>query len=165
MTLHIRAARPGEAALVLSFVKELAEFESLSAEVDATEEMIAAALFGPSPAAFCLIAEWAGEPAGFAIYFNSFSSFRGRRGVYLEDIFVRPSHRGRGIGKAFLEHIARLCVANGWARFEWAVLDWNEHAIEFYRSCGATLLDEWKICRVTGDALLGLAGRSGQSED
>jgi GNAT superfamily N-acetyltransferase len=160
MSLEIRAARPGEAGLALSLVRELAAFEKLSSAVDATEELIEAALFGPAPAAFCLIAEWAGEPVGFAIYFNSFSSFRGRRGVYLEDIFVQPSHRGRGIGKAILEHIARLCVANGWTRFEWAVLDWNQHAIEFYRSCGATMLDEWRLCRVSGDALLRLAGTS-----
>jgi GNAT superfamily N-acetyltransferase len=165
MTLNIRAARPGEAALVLSFIRELAEFENLSAEVDATEAMIDAALFGPSPCAHGLIAEWAGEPTGFAIYFNSFSSFRGRAGVYLEDIFVRPSHRGRGIGNAILEPLARLCVANGWTRFEWAVLDWNEQAIQFYRSCGATVLDEWKICRVSGEALLRLAEGCGQSED
>jgi GNAT superfamily N-acetyltransferase len=163
MILTIRAAQPGEAALVLSFVKELAEFENLSCEVDATEEMIDAALFGPSPAAHGLIAEWAGEPVGFAIYFNSFSSFRGRAGVYLEDVFVRPSHRGRSIGKAILEHLARLCVAKGWTRFEWAVLNWNEQAIQFYRSCGATVLDEWKICRVSGDALLRLAEGSGPS--
>ncbi|MFO1114061.1 MAG: GNAT family N-acetyltransferase [Beijerinckiaceae bacterium] len=158
MTLSIRAARRDEAALVLSFVRELAEYEKLSHEVDATEAMIADALFGASPSIFCDLAEWQGEPVGFALWFNTFSSFRGRRGVWLEDIFVRPAHRGRGIGQALLKRLARRCVEEGWTRFEWSVLDWNAPSISFYRAQGAELMDGWTICRVSGDALEKLAG-------
>ena len=157
MAVSIRAARPGEAALVLSFVRELAEYEKLSHEVDATEEMIAAALFGPSPSVFCDLAEWDGQAVGFALWFNTFSSFRGRKGIWLEDVFVRPAYRGRGIGQALLRRLARRCADEGWTRFEWSVLDWNEPAISFYRAQGAELLDGWTICRVTGDALDRLA--------
>jgi GNAT superfamily N-acetyltransferase len=160
VTISIRPAQPGEAALVLGFVRELAEYERLSHEVDATEAMIEAALFAPQPRVFCDIAEWNAEPVGFALWFLNFSSFRGRCGIYLEDVFVRPAHRGRGIGKALLQHLARRCVAEGWTRLEWAVLDWNAPSIEFYKAQGAKLLDEWTICRVGGAALVRLA--SGQ---
>jgi GNAT superfamily N-acetyltransferase len=153
----IRPARPGEAALVLQFVRELAQYEKLSHEVDATEAMIDAALFAPDPRAFCDIAERNGAPVGFALWFLNFSSFRGRHGVYLEDIFVRPAHRGKGIGKALLRHLAGRCIAEGWTRLEWAVLDWNAPSIAFYRAHGAVLLDDWTICRLTGDALARLA--------
>jgi GNAT superfamily N-acetyltransferase len=158
MSLHIRPARPGEAGLVLGFVRELADYEKLAHEVDATEAMIDAALFGEHPGAFCDIAEWNGEPAGFALWFLNFSSFRGRSGIYLEDIFVRPGHRGNGIGKALLQHLAVRCLAEGWTRLEWAVLDWNTPSVEFYKAQGAQLMDEWTVCRVTGDALRRLAG-------
>ena len=134
-------------------MRELADYEKLSHEVDATEEMIAAALFGDHPRLYCDIAEWDGEPAGFAVWFLNFSTFRGRHGVYLEDLFVRPAFRGRGIGKALLMRLARRCVDEGWARFEWAVLDWNAPSIAFYTSIGAQMMDEWKICRLSGDAL------------
>jgi GNAT superfamily N-acetyltransferase len=157
MTVAVRPARPGEAGLVLAFVRELAEYERLSDEVDATEAMIDAALFGPQPRLFCDIAERDGAPAGFALWFANFSSFRGRHGIYLEDIFVRPAFRRLGIGKALLRHLARRCVDNGWTRFEWSVLDWNAPSIAFYRSLGAVLMDEWTICRITGDALTRLA--------
>ena len=157
MTVSIRPARPGEAALVLAFVHELAEYEHLLDAVDATEAMIDAALFAPNPRLSCDIAEWDGEPVGFALWFANFSSFRGRHGIYLEDIFVRPSHRRRGIGRALLRHLAQRCVAEGWTRFEWAVLDWNAPSIAFYRSLGADLLEEWTVCRITGDALARLA--------
>lgn len=159
MTLSIRPARPGEASLVLGFVRELAEYEKLTHEVDATEAMIDAALFGASPRVFCDIAEWSGAPVGFALWFLNYSSFRGRHGIYLEDIFVRSAHRGKGIGKALLKHLAARCVAEGWTRLEWSVLDWNTPSIDFYKSQGAELLDGWTTCRVTGAALAQLAER------
>ena len=157
MSLAIRRARPDEAGLVLSLVRELAEYEKLLHEVDATEADIAEALFGESPRLFCDIACWDGEPAGFAVWFINFSTFSGRSGIYLEDLFVRPALRGKGIGKALLVHLARACVANGWSRLQWAVLDWNTPSIEFYKSLGAEMMDEWTICRVTGSALKSLA--------
>jgi diamine N-acetyltransferase len=155
----VRPARPGDAALIFALVRELAEYEKLLGDVDATEQSLARALFGAQPRVFCDIAEWQGEPCGFALWFMNFSSFRGRHGIYLEDLFVRPSHRGRGVGKALLVNLARRCVENGWTRFEWSVLDWNAPSIAFYKSLGAGILDEWKICRVTGDALKTLAAR------
>jgi GNAT superfamily N-acetyltransferase len=157
VTLSIRSAQPGEASLVFGFVRELAEYEKLTHEVDATEAMIDAALFGPSPRVFCDLAEWEGEPVGFALWFLNYSSFRGRHGIYLEDIFVRPAHRGKGIGKALLKHLAGRCVAEGWTRLEWSVLDWNTPSIDFYKAQGAELLDGWTTCRVTGTALARLA--------
>jgi GNAT superfamily N-acetyltransferase len=157
MSLTIRPARPGEAGLVLQFVRELAEYEKLEHEVEATEAMIDAALFGPNPRVFCDIAEWNGEPVGNALWFLNFSTFSGRSGIYLEDLFVRPASRGRGVGKALMVHLARRCVAQGWARFEWSVLDWNAPSIAFYKSIGAQLKEEWTICRVSGAALAKLA--------
>ena len=159
MTIAVRSARREDAALIFALVRELAEYEKLLDDVDATEQSIARVLFAAEPRVFCDIAERNGEPCGFALWFLNFSSFRGRHGNYLEDLFVRPSHRGRGIGKALLVHLARRCVAEGWTRFEWAVLDWNTPSIAFYKLLGATVLDEWKICRVTGDALTRLAAR------
>jgi GNAT superfamily N-acetyltransferase len=153
VSITIRAAQPADAALVFALVRELAEYEKLSADVDATTESVAAVLFAPQPRVFSDIAEWNGEPAGFALWFLNFSSFRGRHGLYLEDVFVRPAFRGKGLGKALLARLARRCVENGWARFEWTVLDWNKPSIDFYRSIGATVMDEWKICRLTGAAL------------
>jgi GNAT superfamily N-acetyltransferase len=157
MSLLIRRARPDEAGLVLSLVRELADYEKLLHEVEATEAMIGAALFGDNPRLFCDIAEWNGEVAGFAVWFINFSTFSGRSGLYLEDLFVRPAQRGKGIGKALLSHLAKECVANGWSRLQWAVLDWNTPSIEFYRSLGAELMDEWTVCRVGGPALTVLA--------
>jgi len=157
MSLIIRRARPDEAGLVLSLVCELAGYEKLSHEVEATEQMIAAALFGRNPGLFCDIAEWNGEVAGFAVWFVNFSTFSGRSGIYLEDLFVRPALRGKGIGKALLSNLAKECVANGWSRLQWAVLDWNTPSIEFYKSLGAVMLDEWTVCKVTGAALSALA--------
>jgi GNAT superfamily N-acetyltransferase len=159
MSISIRPAGPGEAALVLSFVRELADYERLAHEVDATEPMLDAALFGAHPRVFCDFAEWDGAPVGFALWFLNYSSFRGRHGIYLEDVFVRPAFRGRGIGTALMVHLARRCVTQGWTRFEWAVLDWNTPSIEFYQSLGAVLKDEWTGCRVSGDALAQLARR------
>jgi GNAT superfamily N-acetyltransferase len=158
MSLHIRRARPGEAPLVLTLVRELAEYEKLSHEVEATEADIDKALFADNPLLFCEIAEWHNEPIGFAVWFLNFSTFSGRPGIYLEDLFVRPAYRGKGIGKALLVQLAKTCVSNGWSRLQWAVLDWNTPSIEFYKSLGAELMDEWTICRVSGPALAALAG-------
>jgi GNAT superfamily N-acetyltransferase len=157
MSLAIRRARPDEASLVLSLIRELAEYEKLLHECEATEALIGAALFGDHPKLFCEIAEWDGEVAGFAVWFVNFSTFSGRAGIYLEDLFVRPAQRGKGIGKALLAHLARECVANGWSRLQWSVLDWNTPSIEFYKSLGAVLMDEWTVCRVNGAALTALA--------
>ena len=153
VSLTIRAARPADGALIFTLVRELADYEKLSAEVDATEEMIAAALFCDEPRLFCDIAEWNGEPAGFSTWFLNFSTFRGRHGIYVEDIFVRPAFRKRGIAKALMQRLARRCVEEDYARFEWAVLNWNAPSIAFYRSIGAQVLDEWRICRLSGEAL------------
>lgn len=153
MSLAIRAAVPADAALIFALVRELADYEKLSHDVDATLETIAAALFSTPPRLFCDIAEWNGAPAGFSVWFLNFSTFRGRHGIYVEDLFVRPAFRAKGIGKALMARLAKRCVDEGWARFEWAVLDWNAPSIEFYRSIGATVMDEWRICRLSGEAL------------
>ena len=158
MTLTIRSARPSDSALIFALVNELADYEKLSGEVDATERQIAATLFAPEPRVSCDIAEWNGEAAGFALWFLNFSSFRGRHGIYLEDIFVRPAFRQRGIGKALMARLARLCVERGFARFEWSVLDWNTPSIDFYRAMGAQVMDDWRICRLSGEALQRFAG-------
>jgi diamine N-acetyltransferase len=160
MSVAIHRARRDELPLVLSLVRELAAYEKLSHEVAATEAMIEAALFCDSPRLFCDIAEWNGEPAGFAVWFVNFSTFAGRFGIYLEDLFVRPQHRRNGIGKALLAHLARECVENGWAQLQWAVLDWNTPSIEFYKTLGAVLMDEWTLCRITGPALDALAAKA-----
>jgi|SRR6185312_5307219 GNAT superfamily N-acetyltransferase len=160
MSLTIHRARRNEVPLVLSLVRELAEYEELSHEVEATETLIEASLFSESPRLFCEIAEWNGEPAGFAVWFLNYSTFAGRFGIYLEDLFVRPQFRRNGIGKALLAHLARTCVENGWSRLQWAVLDWNAPSIEFYKSLGAGLMDEWTLCRVTGSALDALAAKA-----
>jgi len=157
MSLAIHRARKEQAGLVLSLIRELAEYEKLSHEVEATEAMIDAALFGEEPSLFCEIAEWGGEPVGFAVWFVNFSTFSGRHGIYLEDLFVRPAHRGKGIGKALLAYLAKVCVQRGWARLQWSVLDWNAPSIAFYKSLGAELMDEWTVCRVNGPALTALA--------
>lgn len=157
MNHHIRPARPADADLIFDLVRELAEYERLSDSVDATPEMIAGALFGPSPRVFCDIAEHRGEAVGFALWFYSFSTFRGRHGIFLEDLFVRPAARGHGLGRALLANLARRCVAEQLPRLEWSVLDWNEPSIEFYKLQGAELLDGWTQCRVTDAALWRLA--------
>ena len=153
MSLAIRAARPADAALIFALVGELAAYENLSTEVDATEQAIADALFGDEPRLFCEIAEWSGQPAGVSVWFLNYSTFRGRPGIYVEDIFVRPAYRNTGIGKALMARLARRCVEQRYARFEWAVLAWNAPSIAFYRSIGAQVLDDWRICRLSGEAL------------
>ncbi len=157
MSLSIRKAEERDAPLIVSLIRELAAYERLAHEVDATEADIARALFGPQPRVFADIAEWDGEPAGFALWFYNFSTFRGRHGIYLEDLFVRPDFRSKGIGRALLGHLARRCMAEGLPRLEWWVLDWNEPALRFYRSIGAVPMDEWTVQRVTGAALERLA--------
>ena len=157
MSLSIRRARSDDSALIFALLRELAEYEKLTHELVVTEAGIAEALFDESPVLFCEIAEWDGKPVGFAIWFFNFSTFAGRRGIYLEDLFVRPAFRGKGIGKALLAHLAELCVENGWSRMQWSVLDWNTPSIDFYKSLGAEMMDEWKLVRINGPALSQLA--------
>ena len=153
----IRPATESDVPLILSLIRELAEFERLSHEVVADEALLREALFGARPAAEVLLGfEHDGTPMGFALFFQNFSTFLARRGIYLEDLYVRPDKRGRGLGRALLTRLAQLAVARGCGRLEWAVLDWNENAIGFYRKLGARVLDDWRICRVTGDALQSL---------
>ena len=141
-------------------IGELAEYEREPNAVVATEAMLHEALFGDSPAVFGLIAEDEGVTVGFALWFLNFSTWLGRHGIYLEDLYVRPQHRGSGHGKALLAELARICVERGYGRFEWWVLDWNTPAIDFYRSIGAEPMDEWTVQRVTGDALTDLAAQA-----
>jgi GNAT superfamily N-acetyltransferase len=160
MSLTIRKAEARDASLIFAFIRELAEYERLAHEVDATEADIAEALFGPQPRVFADIAEWDGEPAGFALWFYNFSTFRGRHGLYLEDLFVRPDFRSKGIGKALLRHLARRCLAEDLARLEWWVLDWNEPALRVYQSIGAMPMNEWTVQRLTSENLAKLAEAS-----
>lgn len=153
MTIAIRAATPADTPLIFDLIRELADYEKLSHAVDATPEMIGEALFGERPRLFCDIAEWNGEAAGLAVWFLNFSTFRGRHGIYLEDLFVRPAYRGKGLGKALMARLAARCVEEGYARFEWSVLDWNAPSIAFYEAIGADVLPDWKFCRMSGDAL------------
>lgn len=157
MALCIRPARPGEAALVHGFVVALAEYERLAHEVVATADDLDAALFGPAPRLFCDVAEIDGEPVGFALWFYNFSTFIGRHGLYLEDLYVQPQARGRGAGKALLAGLARRCVEEGLGRLNWAVLDWNAPSIAFYEGLGAELQRDWIVNRLTGEALRCLA--------
>lgn len=152
----IRPAIAADAALIVHFIEALAAYEQLSHEVRATEADIVRDLFGAEPRAFCEIAEWAGEPVGFALWFYTYSTFQGRHGIWLEDLFVDPSMRGKGIGRALLVNLAQRCVAEALGRFEWWVLDWNEPSIEFYKSQGGVMQDEWTKVRVDGEALLRL---------
>ena len=156
--LRLRPATAADAALVMSFIRDLAEYEKLLDDVIATPADIERALFAPQPRVFCDIAEWGGVPAGFALWFYNFSTFRGRHGIYLEDLFVRQAVRGKGIGKALLVQLAQRAVREGCARLEWSVLDWNEPSIRFYKSLGAMPMDDWTIFRVTDDALARLSG-------
>lgn len=153
----IRPATPADVPTILALVRELAAFEREPDAVEATEPMLAQALFGEPPAAEAVVAEEDGATVGFALFFHNFSTWTGRRGLYLEDLYVTPSARGRGVGKMLLRHLAALAVERGCARFEWSVLDWNADAIAFYRSVGAVGMDEWTIQRLSGEALRTLA--------
>ena len=155
--LHIRRTTFDDAGLILNFVKQLAEYEKLAHEMVADEATLKASLFGENPKAFCLIAEWDGVPVGFALYFYNYSTFLAKTGIYLEDLFVNPDYRGKGIGKSLLKYLAAKAKAEGCGRLEWWVLDWNEPSIAFYKSLGAVAMDEWTVYRVTGDALDRLA--------
>ncbi|MFG2223608.1 GNAT family N-acetyltransferase [Streptomyces sp. NPDC048644] len=156
----IRDATPADVPVILTMIRELAAYEREPEAARATEPQLAEALFGDRPAAFALIAETAEGPVGFALWFQNFSTWTGTHGVYLEDLYVRPEARGGGHGKALLAALAELCVARGYARFEWSVLDWNEPSIGFYRSIGAQPMDGWTVFRLTGDALHNLAKTS-----
>jgi len=153
MSVTIRDAARADAPLILKFIADLAAYEKLSGEMEASAADIERELFGPAPKVFCQIAEWNGKPAGFALWFYTFSTFLGRHGLWLEDLFVEPEMRGHGIGKALLVDLAQRCVREGLGRFEWNVLDWNQPSIEFYKSQGAVFMDGWRGCRVTGEAL------------
>jgi GNAT superfamily N-acetyltransferase len=162
--LRISPAQPSDVPLILSFIRKLAEYERLSDEVVANEDTLQKSLFGPAPAAEVLLAYVGNEPVGFAVYFRNFSTFLGRSGIYLEDLFVETAHRGTGIGCALLARVAKIAQERGCGRLNWAVLNWNQPAIDFYRKLGAVLLDDWTVCRLSGDALDRLAqGHGAQS--
>jgi GNAT superfamily N-acetyltransferase len=158
---RIVAATEHDVPLILRLIKGLAEYEKLSHEVAATEEQLRRTLFGPRPAAEVVIGYAGDEPAGFALFFSNYSTFLGKPGLYLEDLFVLPEWRAHGLGKRLLAHLATLAVERGCGRFEWSVLDWNEPAIGFYKKLGARPMDEWTVFRVTGDALRALARCAG----
>lgn len=161
LPVTIRAGTRADAATVMGFIRDLARYEHLEHRVVATERDVERWIFGPERVADVLVAEEGSEPAGFALFFPNFSTFLGKPGIYLEDLYVREASRGRGIGRALLARLAQLAVERGWGRVEWAVLDWNEPAIRFYRGLGATLLEDWRICRLTGDALEALGSTPG----
>lgn len=153
----VRPALVEDVPLILTFIRELAEYERLAHTVDTTEACLQRTLFGPRPEAEVLIGELAGEPVGLALYFSNFSTFKGRSGIYLEDLYVRPCARGSGVGKRLLAEVARIALQRGCVRMEWAVLDWNEPAINFYQSLGAAPLDEWTTYRLTAEGIARLA--------
>lgn len=159
MTLMIRPAEPKDVPTVLHFVRELADYENAIEKVVATETLLHAAMFSATPAAEALIAENDGSPVGLALFFHNFSTWTGWRGLYLEDLYVTPAARGHGVGKALLKHLAALAVERGCTRFEWQVLTWNTPAIDFYQAMGAELMEEWRTCRVSGEALTRLAAK------
>lgn len=158
--IDIAPALPADVPLLLALITELADYEKLRHEVVATEAAVAQALFGPRPSAEAVIARSGGEPAGFALYFHNFSTFLGKHGLYLEDLFVRPAFRGRAIGKALLRYLAALALQRDCGRFEWAVLDWNRPARDFYEGLGAQAKSDWIIHRISGEALRRLAAPS-----
>jgi len=154
----IRAAVPTDVPIIGQLIRELAEYEKLADEAVASDASLRASLFGPRPFAEVLIAETGNEVAGFALYFHNYSTFLGKPGLYVEDIFVRPQFRGRGLGTAFFQRLARTAVDRGCGRLEWAVLNWNEPALNFYRKIGAMPMNEWTVQRLVGDGLRQLAG-------
>ena len=157
--VRIEPATERDVPVILEMIRALADYERMSADVVASEAGLRASLFGAKPDAEVIIAYAGDEPAGFALFFHNYSTFLGRRGLYLEDLFVKPAYRGLGLGKRLLVELARIAVERQCGRFEWCVLDWNEPAIGFYKKLGAVPMDEWTIFRVTGDALKRLAGQ------
>jgi GNAT superfamily N-acetyltransferase len=155
--LQLRAAAPSDCATILQFIRERAEYEKLLDQCVATEATLAAHLFGPTPRAEVILAEWDGAPVGFALFFHNFSTFLARPGIYLEDLYVQPDMRAKGIGKALLARLARIAQQRDCGRLEWSVLDWNTPSIEFYRSLGAQPNDEWTTYRLSGESLAQLA--------
>jgi len=155
--LLIRSATPRDVADIQRLIRELSVYEKLEHMVVGTEDMLRAALFGDQPVVEALIAESGGQAVGFALYFKSFSTFLCKPGLFLEDVFVEPQHRGKGLGKALLQALAAICVERGYGRFEWHVLDWNEPSIRFYEALGGTVMREWLLVRVTGEELQRLA--------
>ena len=155
--LNIRPATPDDISTILDFIRALAEYEREPQAAVATADDLLRDGFGPSPKYWCVIAEWNGQPAGFAFYFYNYSTWQGRPGLYLEDLFVYPQFRGKGIGKALLLHLAKIAVDENCGRFQWQVLDWNKPAIDFYESLGAAVMKEWLTMRVEGEALQKLA--------
>jgi len=158
--IEIRPATPQDVPLILTFLRELATYEKLAHEVVATDADMHAALFGERPVVETVIGSLDGEPVGYALFFPTFSTFLGKPGLYLEDLYVRPAARGFGVGRSLLEHLARLTVERGWGRLEWSVLDWNEPSIAFYKRMGAKPMDEWTIFRLTGESLHRLAQKT-----
>ena len=158
MTTTIRSATPDDTGLILGLILALADYEKLLHEAVATEDDLRRDLFGPEPRVFCEIAEHDGKPMGFALWFYTYSTFQGRHGIWLEDLFVVPEARGLGIGKALLVNLAQRCAREGLGRFEWSVLNWNEPSIAFYKAQGGVMMDEWTRVRVAGEALNKLAG-------
>ncbi len=165
MTLSIRPATPADLPLIAALIRELADYEKLAHEVRFDEAVLAAKLFGVRPYAEVVIGELSGIPQGFALFFHNFSTFEGRPGIYLEDLFVRPAARGSGLGKALLSHLAALAVERDCARLEWSVLDWNAPAIGFYQALGARSMDEWTVMRIDGAALARLGSAARGSAD
>lgn len=161
--LTLRDATADDSELIVEYIRELAAFEQLAHECKADEALIRQWLFGATPRAYCVMAEWDGAPAGFALYFYNFSTFLSQPGIYIEDVFVRPDFRRKGIAKNIFRHLARKALAEGCGRLEWWVLDWNTDAITFYQSIGAVAMDEWTVQRVSGEALQTLAGAAKQS--
>ena len=162
MSFQIRKAAEGDLSLILWFIRQLAEYERMSHEAIMTEEILRESLFGPRPAAEVILGYWDDNPVGFAVFFHNFSTFLGKPGLYLEDLFVIPEMRGKGFGRALLVELAKIANERDCGRFEWSVLDWNEPAIQLYKKLGATPMSEWTVFRVTGEALEKLGGKSGQ---
>jgi GNAT superfamily N-acetyltransferase len=156
---RLRTATPADVPLVLQGIRALAEYERLAHECVATEALLRETLFGPNPVAEVVLAFDGDTPAGYALWFRTYSTFLARPGLYLEDLFVYPEFRNRGLGRRLLAHLASIAVERGYGRMEWMVLDWNENAIRFYRSLGASMVEGWELCRVTGDGLHALAER------
>ncbi len=154
----LRAATPADLPAIVGLIRELADFEHLTHLCVVTPESLAPQLFGARPAAEAVVGEVGGQVVAFALFFTNFSTFLAKPGIYLEDLYVQPAHRGSGLGKALLQHLAALAVERGCGRFEWCVLDWNQNAIDFYEKMGATLMPDWRLCRVTGPALQALGG-------